>query len=303
MKSTSISATKVGIFFIIGIAILALLTFRLETFRKWGNYYDLIAYFKEARGLEAQNDVTLAGTKVGYVKSVMVEGDMIKVIISIQEDIVVRKGSEASIISDFLLGKSHVNITLASVSNPAYNAAEIIKTIESPSLTDMLAKVDSALASVQNISASFEGTKEVFDSFKVTGKSLDKANIKLNKLLDSTLAITEKINSGQGTLGKLIVDKTLSNKMEAIVDTTQRVLANNEQNINTTLSGLSETSESVKNLLKKIERGEGSLSKMITNDELYVEVKKLLSDMRETIQSYREQIPVGAFGSIVFSAF
>ncbi len=121
MESTSISATKVGIFFIIGIAILALLTFRLETFRKWGNYYDLIAYFKEARGLEAQNDVTLAGTKVGHVKSVTVEGDMIKVVISIREDIVVRKGSEASIISDFLLGKSHVNITLASVSNPAYN--------------------------------------------------------------------------------------------------------------------------------------------------------------------------------------
>ncbi|WKZ20479.1 MAG: MlaD family protein [Candidatus Jettenia sp. CY-1] len=296
MESTSISATKVGIFFIIGMAILALLTFRLETFRKWGNYYDLIAYFKEARGLEAQNDVTLAGTKVGHVKSVTVEGDMIKVVISIQEDIVVRKGSEASIISDFLLGKSHVNITLASVSNPAYNAGEIIKTIESPSLTDMLAKVDSALASVQNISASFEGTKEVFDSFKVAGKSLD-------KLLDSTLNITEKINSGQGTLGKLIVDTTLSNKIESAVDTTQRVLANNEQTINNTLSRLSEASESVKNLLKKIEQGEGSLSKMLTNDELYVEVKKLLSDMRETIQSYREQIPVGAFGSIVFSAF
>lgn len=296
MESTSISATKVGIFFIIGMAILALLTFRLETFRKWGNYYDLIAHFKEARGLEAQNDVTLAGTKVGHVKSVTVEGDMIKVVISIQEDIVVRKGSEASIISDFLLGKSHVNITLASVSNPAYNAGEIIKTIESPSLTDMLAKVDSALASVQNISASFEGTKEVFDSFKVAGKSLD-------KLLDSTLNITEKINSGQGTLGKLIVDTTLSNKIESAVDTTQRVLANNEQTINNTLSRLSEASESVKNLLKKIEQGEGSLSKMLTNDELYVEVKKLLSDMRETIQSYREQIPVGAFGSIVFSAF
>lgn len=293
MESTSISATKVGIFFIIGIAILALLTFRLETFRKWGNYYDLIAYFKEARGLEAQNDVTLAGTKVGYVKSVMVEGDMIKVVTSIQEDIVVRKGSEASIISDFLLGKSHVNITLASASNPAYNAGEIIKTIESPSLTDMLTKVDTALASLQNISAPFGDAKEIFDSL----------NVKVNKLLDSTLNITEKINSGQGTLGKLIVDKTLSNKMETIVDTTQRILTNNEQNINTTLSGLSETSESIKDLLKKIERGEGSLSKMLTNDELYVEVKKLLSDMRETIQSYREQIPVGAFGSIVFSAF
>ncbi len=167
----------------------------------------------------------------------------------------------------------------------------------------MLAKVDSALASLQNISAPFGNTEKIFDSLKAAGKSLERTNVKLNKLLDSTLNITEKINSGQGTLGKLIVDKTLSNKMEAIVDTTQRVLTNNEQNINTTLSGLSEASESVKNLLKKIEQGEGSLSKMLTNDELYVELKKLLSDMRETIQSYREQIPVGAFGSIVFSAF
>lgn len=244
MESTSVSATKVGIFFLIGMAILAVLTFRIERFSEWWNYYDLIAHFDQAKSLEAKNDVTLAGTKVGYVKSVSVDGDKIKVVLSIEKGIDIRKGSEASIISDFLLGKSHVNITLAPTSNPAYNAGEVIKTVESPNFTDMVSKLDNALTGLQNITEPLEDIKELVNSLKVAGKSLEEAGPKFSKLIDSALNITEKI-----------------------------------------------------------ERGEGSLTKIITNDELYVELEKLINDARQTIQAYREQIPVGAFGSIVFSAF
>lgn len=333
MESTSSSAVKVGIFFILGMAILAALTFRIEKFTEWGNYYDLIAYFKEAKGLEAENDVTLAGTKVGYVKAVAVEGDRIKVVLSIKEDIPIRKGSKASIMNDFLLGKSHVNITLASVSHPAYNAGESIETIDSPSLSDMLTKADNVLVGLQDITETLKDTKELLNSLKIAGRSLREIGPKANKLLASTLSIAEKINTGQGTLGKLITDATLINKIDSAMDSIQRILANNEQNINNALAGfgelgpqlkdalaslsnaikpiteknmmanLSEASESLKNILKKIEQGEGALPKLITSDELYVELKKLLDDLRETVQSYREQIPVGAFGSIVFSAF
>lgn len=333
MESTPASAMKVGIFFTIGMMILAVLTFRIERFSEWWNYYNLIAYFHEARGLEAKSDVTLAGTKVGYVKSVAVEGDKIKVVLSVEEDIVVRKGSEAAIVSDFLLGKSHVNITLASISNPAYNADEIIKTVESPSFTDMVSKLDNTLTGLQGITEPLKGMQELLDSLKSSGRSLESALPALNKLLDSTSGIAEKINSGQGTLGKLITDEALINKLDSAMGVIQKVLTNNEQSINNALAGLgdlgpqvkealkelnsalkpltekgiftnlSDASESIKNILEKIERGEGSFAKMITSDELYRELEKLVSDLRQTIQGYREQIPVGAFGSIVFSAF
>lgn len=248
MKSTSASATKVGIFVVIGIAILAALTFRIETFIEWGRYYDLIAYFNEAHGLEAKNDVTLAGSKVGFVKSVAVEDDKIKVVLSIQEDIVIRKGAKASIITDYLLGRSLANITLAPVTNPAYSAGEIIETVETPTLTDMLtdmlAKIDDALTGLQTIVEPFEDAKELMESLMNVGKALEEASPRLNELLGSAVNITKKIETGQGTVGMLITD-----------------------------------------------------------DELYVELKKIMNDVRETMQGYREQIPVGAFGGIVFSAF
>lgn len=333
MESTSISATKVGIFFILGMAILAVLTFRIERFTEWWNYYDLIAYFDEAKGLEVKSDVTLAGIKVGDVKSVTVEGDKIKAVISIQKSIAIRKGSEASIISDFLLGKSHINITLASPSNPAYNAGEIIKTVESPGFIDMVSKLDNTLTGLQNMTEPLKDIQKLFDSLKDTGRALKSSIPRLNKILDSTLGIADKINSGQGTLGKLITDEALINKLNSAMEVIQKVLTNNEQSINNALAGLgdlgpqvkeslkelnsalkpltekgiftnlSDASESIKNILEKIERGDGSLAKIINNNELYVELEKLVSDLRQTIQGYREQIPVGAFGSIVFSAF
>ncbi|MCF6157384.1 MAG: MCE family protein [wastewater metagenome] len=333
MEPTQKSAIKVGIFVIIGMAILAALTFRIEKLAEWGDYYDLIAYFNEAGGLKAEDDVTLAGTKVGYVKSVTVEGDKIKVVLSVKEDIPVREGSKASIIAGYLLGENRVNITLAPVSRPVYEPGDVIETVETLTFADMMAKVDNALSGIQNILAPLKDTEGLIASMKSVGKSLEEAGPQLNKLLDSTLDITEKINKGQGTLGKLITDETLINKITSAADVAQRIFTENEQNISDALAGLgdigpqlrealqglndalqpltekdvfvniSAASESIKNILERIEEGEGTLPKLITSDELYVELKKLVDDLRETVQGYREQIPVGAFGSIVFSAF
>ncbi|MFQ5957444.1 MAG: MlaD family protein, partial [Candidatus Brocadiales bacterium] len=67
-------AKKVGIFFIIGMVILGLITFRVEQvgrFFKKRNEYK--AYFQSSKNLKRGSDVSLSGMNIGEVKQVSIE--------------------------------------------------------------------------------------------------------------------------------------------------------------------------------------------------------------------------------------
>lgn len=342
------SATKVGIFFIIGMVILGLLTFRIENFGKLTKkHYKFITYFSSANGLEPGSKVALAGVKIGEVEDVSIVDHKVRVVMSIQKGTPLRKDSKATISTDFLLGNSYIDISLASSDSPALEPGSIIAGIDRASFGDMLANINSVITGVQNILRPFEGGKEAFDSLANLGKSLEQIGSKINNLLDSSLDVANGLKSGKGTLGRLITDESLYNKMENALDgfgKLEAIFIDNEENIRKALAGFGESGENIKEAMEglnkafkgvgvgegtlaklindpslynnfndamasarvvfgKIERGEGTLSKLLTDDKLYNEITKIISDVKETIKGYKEQIPVGAFGSVVFGAF
>ncbi|MEE9514987.1 MAG: MlaD family protein, partial [Candidatus Brocadiales bacterium] len=64
-------AKKVGIFFIIGMVILGLITFRVEQVgRFFKKHNDYKAYFQSSKGLKRGSRVTLSGMDIGEVKRV-----------------------------------------------------------------------------------------------------------------------------------------------------------------------------------------------------------------------------------------
>jgi len=90
--------------------------------------------------------------------------------------------------------------------------------------------------------------------------------------------ITGKINSGQGTMGKLLNDDALYNDARA------------------SLANLNEISD-------KINHGEGTLGLLVNDESLYLEVKQMIGDIRATVDEIRETSPIVTFSSIFFGAF
>jgi phospholipid/cholesterol/gamma-HCH transport system substrate-binding protein len=91
-------------------------------------------------------------------------------------------------------------------------------------------------------------------------------------------SISGKIDSGEGTLGKLIADDQVYEDLRA------------------SLAGIHE-------IANKINSGEGTLGKLVTDDQVYVEAQKLLEDLRAAIDDMRETSPVTTFSTIFFGAF
>jgi len=90
--------------------------------------------------------------------------------------------------------------------------------------------------------------------------------------------ITGKINSGQGTIGKLVNEDTLYNDARSS-------LAN------------------LKEITDKINHGEGTLGPLVNDESLYLEVKQMIGDIRATVDEIRETSPIVTFSSIFFGAF
>ncbi|MBN2560002.1 MAG: hypothetical protein JXQ75_03630, partial [Phycisphaerae bacterium] len=53
----------------------------------------------------------------------------------------------------------------------------------------------------------------------------------------------------------------------------------------------------------KLNSGEGTLGKLAQDDELYEEAKRLLHELRATVDDFRETAPITTFTSIFFGAF
>lgn len=90
--------------------------------------------------------------------------------------------------------------------------------------------------------------------------------------------VSDRLNSGKGTLGRLLSeDDTLYNDLSSVA-------------------------ASLKQVATDMQNGKGTVGKLMTDETLYDEVKKAVSEVRSTIDDYRETAPVVTFTSIFFGA-
>jgi phospholipid/cholesterol/gamma-HCH transport system substrate-binding protein len=60
---------------------------------------------------------------------------------------------------------------------------------------------------------------------------------------------------------------------------------------------------SFKNFTDSVEGGKGTIGRLMTDDELYEEAKLLLHELRATVDDFRETTPITTFTSVFFGAF
>ncbi|MBK7643421.1 MAG: MCE family protein [Planctomycetes bacterium] len=117
--------------------------------------------------------------------------------------------------------------------------------------------------------------------------------------------ITRKIDSGDGTLARLVNDPTLVDDAQKIVST----IAAGKGSVGKAImkeelyDNLNETTENLAIVTGTVRSGQGSLGRLIMDEELYVQVKSMLSIVQRALEEYREAAPITTFTSIFFNAF
>ncbi len=312
-------AKKVGIFFIIGMVIFGLITFRVEQvgrFFKKRNEYK--AYFHSSKGLKRGSKVSLSGMDVGEVKKVEVKSGKIEVIMAIDKGVPIREGSIAAIVPDFLFGRSYIDISLVPPDRPILPPGSVLKGMDVPGFSDMLVKFDLAMDSLDTLGEALESARNILAKLErgegAMGKFFTDEEIfdELKGAVTSANEIMGKMSRGEGTIGKLLQDDDLFDELSGAIKNANVVLAKLSKGEGTMgrlfvddklFIELSEAVGNANIILGEIVRGEGTLGKLVRSDDLHEDLQNMMANLTETVNGFRAMMPHGAFSSVIYSSF
>lgn len=265
---------KVGLLVIVGSVILLYMTFavgKYEFGEKKG--YTLSATFDSVAGIDVKASVRMAGVKIGSVEKVELEDSRAKVTLRIDEGVQIKRGAEAMIKTLGLLGEKYVEFMPASLERPRqhqpgeapyYQNGEKVQVTVSPSDVDKLINQLSAISDdVKQITASL---RQVLGTEKGT-KSMEDI---LSDLRQTTANIKDFSRTLRNDGSELVVS------LNELVASLNGVVAENRDNLRVTMENVKEASKnaemamySLDNTIKKIDRGEGTIGKLVNNESMY----------------------------------
>ncbi len=292
---------KIGMFIAIALVILALFIFIVGDlsvfFQKKG--YSLFVSFDSVAGLEKRAVVRMAGVKAGYVKDIRLERNRAQVEMTLNPEVKVPLGSKATLAALGLLGEKYVEI-LPGESQQYYQPQETIEGLPPVSFDQIgtlllsigeevkeAGKGIRGLIGSEEARANFRGTLEnlsalTTDLRDILGENKDEINRSLNMPSQAIQKFDERVEEVAHNLDELIM---------LLKDTVQENREEIKINMKSIKELIRKTGESLKLLnesLERINKGEGTLGKLIQQPDLYEDAQETVGEMQRVIHPFSE---------------
>lgn len=235
----------------------------LNIFSSEDNYY---VQFSDITGLSSSSPVYADGFKVGVVKDIIydyshTEGS--KVLIGVDKQLRIPKGSSAEIVSD-MLGNVKVNLLLAN--NPREKVAPggLIKGMIN----------DGAMGKLQDMVPAVEKMLPKLDSI-MTSLNAILADPAIRQSLHNVQTITDNLTTSTAQLNTLMVGLNknvpgMMAKANNVLDNTETLTANLAAvDVASTMRQVDQTIANVQQLTAKLNSKEGSLGLLMNDTQLY----------------------------------
>lgn len=332
---------KVGIYVVVVILIFIGLSMKIgELSFSRKPTYQITMVFSSVEGLKVAAPLELAGVEVGSVKGIALNKDYSTVVTAaVNEDIHLPIDSVAAIGAKGVLGDKIILIKPGVSTNTISPGGNLARTRVPPSIDSLLLQVGelaenltelsaslntafgdgdamrdivmnirdltantSSLVSEnsENITAIVTNMKEITDEFSVASRSLTNTSQNIDQ-------ITTTISSGQGTLGKLVMDDSLYTSMVEVTESLQRVTSrmDGDSTLGLLLSDnamyydLLSISENLKTITDEVAAGRGTVGHLLMDEDLYGNVKETLQNANRAAQGIEEQTPITVMGTIL----
>jgi phospholipid/cholesterol/gamma-HCH transport system substrate-binding protein len=200
MKTTAGQKWKIGLFTFIGLLVLIFAIFFIGNRKNlFSSTFNIYGTFRNVNGLQVGNNVRFAGINVGVVSAINIVNDSsVRVDIMLNNNVkkFIKKDSKLAIGSDGLMGDKLIVIA------------------------------PGGITSTEEISAGNQlGAVNPVD--------VDKIIAKMTKVIDNAESLTgglsqivSKVNSGHGSIGKLLNDDRMANDLHATVQQAQTTMKN-----------------------------------------------------------------------------
>ena len=231
------SQLKVGVIVLVAVVILTTLLFLVTSSSGLGVLSHKITvhtYFENSAGLKVGAPVNLQGVTIGTVKAVTVVTDpqrkLTPVEVLMKIDGKFQKGlhvdTKAALSTLGVLGDTVVDLNSQFATGPELQDGAELKTLETPSLTDVVKASQGTLESLNVILAKANNIVDNLQSGKGSiGMLINDPGLynKANDTVEEVHKLAVKLNDGKGSVGKLLSDDSLYNRLDATVGKLQNI--------------------------------------------------------------------------------
>jgi len=322
---------RVGLFFILGMALIWV-TFETlsggKIFKDKG--YTLIAGFTSLKSLKEGDEVRMAGVKIGEVQRTQLAGRRAEAILRIDSTVHIKNDAVAAIAMQGLIGTNTISIDLGTPNAPDLPAGAEIKTVESADLNTVMTQIGDLgkklEASLGNLGSALSGDKDHPGMLQKIDQLVSDNQGNLTATIANLKETTDKINKGEGTLGKIINDPKLHDELLATVADiktsaaeAKTFMTNAQSIIDQVKAGQGaigalvfdqkagdDMKASIANLRAvsdKLAKGEGTLGKLISDDSMLRDAQAIMKKADRALDGLDDTGPITAVGVVAKGLF
>jgi phospholipid/cholesterol/gamma-HCH transport system substrate-binding protein len=263
MEKTTSEKIRLGLFVIIGLSFFVVAIYFIGSKQQmFGKTDHLSAVFNNVGGLQLGNNVRFSGINIGSVREIKIINDTtINVDMQIEKSYFqyIKKDAIASIGSDGLVGSVIINIIPGKGIESNVVAGDIIKSVNRIRTDDMMS-------------------------------TLNVTNQNAARLTADLLKITNDINNGNGTIGVLLRDSTMSNDLKETIHNlklTSQKTTQTIDNLNTQIASF-DNKNNVIGVLKDTVVANKIKKVVINLNQSSEEINKVVTNLNATILNIKE---------------
>jgi phospholipid/cholesterol/gamma-HCH transport system substrate-binding protein len=283
-KHTQKFKIRLGLFIFVGLAIFVFAIFIVGKQKNMFNpVFKLTTTFYNVSGLQVGNNVRFSGINVGTVDNITIVNDStVRVEMLIRQEIkqFIKTDCEVAIGSEGLIGDRLLNISQSNSNAPMVNDGHYLTSNE-PVETDA-----------------------IIASFQVSAQN--------SEIVTKQLAeIMVKINTGQGTLGRLVSDTTVaadinqtivnfknsSTRFGEIMEVTKKDVSDILESFMLTATNVETSTQQLEEVITKVNSGYGTVGKLINDtitseniDQTIINLKNSSKGLDENLEALKHNI-------------
>ena len=263
------SQLKVGVLVLVALSALTALIFLMSG--NTGGFFTgkitVKSFFEDSAGLKIGAPVNLDGVTIGSVKSIRIAPDHkltpVEVVMKISKRYqpLVRDDARSSLETIGVLGDTVVNINGKFATGPPIQNGGLLHTTETPNLSDVIKSSQGTIEQLNVILAKVNDLVDSLNSGKGSiGKLINDPSLynKALNTLNQLQSLVNDVSNGKGSIGKLIADDTLYNRANDAVSHLQHMSA-------------------------EMDSGQGTIGKLIKDPTLYNNFKQSTEQLNQIL--------------------
>jgi phospholipid/cholesterol/gamma-HCH transport system substrate-binding protein len=256
--------------------------------------YTLTILYNNVNGLQEGSPITIAGLAVGKVEELKLIGTAIAVKVQIQNKVQFPVDSKAYIKSSSLMGGKLIAITPGIESAVLQNGDTITGSYEADltELTSTLAPISSnVLGILERVNTTFDektrrNIQGILADVNRSSSELERIIRNEGQRLDFAIGNFASFSSNLSRFAINLDSIALSQRIN--LDTSMAMIRIVTYNLQQASQNLKSTTQSLDVVLGKIEKGHGTLGKLIYEEKLYNDIDSLASNLNLLVKDLRE---------------